>query len=276
MNIITDIQLQVKNKNRFNVYIDDEYSFSCDPEIILKYKLKKGSQVSKKELLELMDENKEKTAFQIAIYYLSFRPRTYFEVNNYLQKKEYEDKIINKVLEKLVYYRYIDDRQYTMSYISNAIQERKKSLNSIKSELMKKGVSTDIIEELITLFSPDINLEIAKEISNKYFYQKSHLPFNQIKNKLSQMLIRKGFTWEVVTECLNYLTENNEIQSAIDSNRNEYMSQAIKLAEKYFDKYKKKENNSYLLDKKVKYALYQKGYDIDIIDTALESIKKNS
>lgn len=276
MNKITKIQLQTKNKNRVNLYIDDIYSFSCDAEIIIKYKLKEGLEIDKQKLVELIKESNEKNAFQLAIYYLSFRPRTQHEITTYLLGKEYDEKIINNVLEKLIHYKYIDDRQYTISYISNSIEGRKKSINTVKSELIKRGVSIEIIDELITLFSPKINLDIAKEISHKYFYQKSNLPFNQLKNKLSQLLIRKGFTWEVISECLNDLDQNSEVQLTIDSNNEKYQLQAVKLAEKYFSKYNKKEKNPYLLDKKVKYSLYQKGYDMDIIDFAIESIKKGS
>jgi len=276
MHKITKIQIQSKNKNRVSVYINDLYSFSCDGEIILKYKLKEGLEIDKKKIMELIEENNEKNAFQLAIYYLSFKPRTSHEIATYLFKKEYEDKTISKILEKLVYYKYIDDRQYTKTYIYNAIESKKKSINTIKSELVKRGISIEIIEELIILFSSDINLNIAKEISNKYFFQKSSLPFNQLKNKLSQLLIRKGFTWEIITECLNDLNQNSEVQLTIDSNEEEYKAQAIKLAKKHFDKYTKKEDNFYLLEKKVKHALYQKGYDMNVIDFAFESIQKNN
>ncbi len=275
MHKISKIQLQNKNKSRANVYIDDVYSFSCDAEIILKYKLKEGLDVDKKNLVELIEESNEKRAFQIALHYLSFKPRTHYEITMYLFKKDYEDKIINKVLEKLTYYRYIDDKQYALNYISSAIAEGKKSSNTVKSKLISKGISLEIIEDCIKLFSSDVNIKIAKEISNKYFYQKSNLPLKQLKSKLSQLLVHKGFTWEVIDACLNDLDQNSEVQSTIDSNKDQYQLQAIKLAKKYFDKYSKKENNSYLLEKKVKHTLYQKGYDIDIIDVAFESIKSN-
>lgn len=276
MHIITKIETQVKNKNRANVYIDNVYSFSCDMEIVLKHKLKEGLKVDKNNLVELIAESNEKRAFQLAIHYLSFRPRTSYEVNTYLLSKDYEEKIVNKVLEKLLYYKYVDDKQYAVSYITNAIEERKKSVNTVKSELVKRGISLNIIENCIPAFSYDINLSIAKEISNKYFRQKSNLPFNQLKDKLSQLLIRKGFTWEVVSECLNHLEQDEKVQSTIDSNKEQYLLQAIKLAEKYFSRYSKKEDNSYVLEQKVKHALYRKGYDMDIINFALENLKNKS
>jgi len=100
--------VQSKNKNRVNIFIDDVYSFSCDTEIIVKYQLKEGLKVDKFNLENLIQESNEKKAFQIALHYLSFRPRTHHEVNEYLLKKEYDPTIIKKVLDKLIYYKYVD------------------------------------------------------------------------------------------------------------------------------------------------------------------------
>lgn len=273
MSQLTKIECQIKNKNRVNIYIDNIYSFSCDREIILKYSLKEGMEIDKNNLLKIVNENNEKRAFQLAIYYLSFKPRTNHEINRYLIKKGYEDATVNKILEKLSYYKYTDDKQYTISYISNAIEAKKKGVNSIKSELIKKGISLDIIEDCITVFSYDINLEIAKKITNKYFNQKSNLPFKQIKDKLSQLLFRRGFSWDIISDCLTHLEKDEETQSIVISNRNKYLQQAIKLAENYFLKYSKKEDNSYLIEQKVKQGLYRRGYDMDIINSSIESIK---
>ena len=40
MNIITKIECGKRNKNRVNIYIDEEYAFSVDMEIVYKEGLK--------------------------------------------------------------------------------------------------------------------------------------------------------------------------------------------------------------------------------------------
>lgn len=273
---ITQIQAQDKNKNRRNVFVDGSYEFSCDIEIIVKYKLKEGLEIDRTKLLEVIDQSKEEFAFRLALNYLSFKSRTSFEISAYLLKKEYEEKIVEKVIGKLKYYQYVDDNQYVLNYIKAAITEGKKGKDRVQSDLINKKISQDIIEYHMHLFSYETNLQIAKELSNKYFKQNAHLPFNQIKNKLSQFLMRKGFNWEIINTCLNTLEQDAEVQSHIDSNRELYLKEAIKLGSKYFSKYKTKETNPYLLERKVKVHLYQKGYDKDIINLAFADIIENS
>lgn len=225
---------------------------------------------------EIIKENNEKSAFRLATYYLSFKSRTEHEIKTYLTKKGYEGATIDKVLEKLSYYGFTDDRQYAINSIANAIEAEKKSVGTVKLELMRKGISSEIVESCIPVFSYDINLEIAKRIGKKYFYRKSNLPYKQLKNKLSQLLTQKRFTREIIDDCLNYLDQDEEIQSIVISNREQYQSQAVKLAEEYFSKYIRKEDNPYLLQQKIKHALYRRGYDMDIINSAMEKILNRS
>lgn len=272
MQKITSIQEQRKNKNRVNIYINNTYSFSCNKEIIVKHKLKEGSNIDKDNISKLVEETNKKHSFEMSLHYLSFKPRTKQEVIDYLLKKGFENDIINNTLEKLILYKFIDDKKYAINFINNAIREKKKSSNLVKTDLIKKGIDIKIVEESISIFSYNINLDIANEISNKYFNKKQNLPFKQFKDKLSQLLLRKGFSWEIVNNCIANLENNDEVQSIVDSNKEEFEIQAIKLANKYFSKYSKKESNPYLLEKKVKHALYRKGYEIDIINTAFNNI----
>ncbi len=225
---------------------------------------------------EIIKENKENSAFQLATYYLSFKSRTEHEIRAYLKKKGYEGATIDRVLEKLTYYGFTGDRQYAINYIANAIEAKNKSAATVELELMRRGISSDIIKSCIPVFSYDINLETAKRIGKKYFYRKSNLPYKQLKNKLSQLLAQKRFAREIIDDCLNYLDQDEEIQLIVISNREQYKSQAVKLAEEYFSKYIRKEDNPYLLQQKIKHALYRKGYDMDIINSAVEEILNKS
>lgn len=232
--------------------------------------------MDKKNLSEPIEKDREEQAFQLGVYYLSLRPRTEYEMRKYLIKKGYEDAVIDKILKKLSYYKYIDDRQYTINYVSGAIKAQKKSAYGVRLELIKKGIPSEIIENYIPMFSYDIDLKIAKKISTEYFYQKSDLPYRQLKNKLYQLLTRKGFAPEIINNCLNYLEHDKNIQSIVASNKGQHLLQATKLAKKYFSKYNKKEDNPYLLQQKVKHALYRKGYSMDVINLAVENISDKS
>ncbi|MCC5424208.1 recombination regulator RecX, partial [Clostridium botulinum] len=49
-NIITKIEVQKRNKDRVNVYIDEEFNFACSSELIYYHNLKKGKVIDENSL----------------------------------------------------------------------------------------------------------------------------------------------------------------------------------------------------------------------------------
>ena len=60
------------------------------------------------------------SAFDTAIYYLTFRDRSRKELCDKLAEKGYEEAEIAEAVEKLMSYGYIDDERYASSYNSES------------------------------------------------------------------------------------------------------------------------------------------------------------
>ena len=86
-NIITKVEVQKNNKNRVNVYVDDEYVFSCDAELVYKYDLKKQKSIQLEELKEIIADDNYIKAKNMALRYIE---------RAYKTEKEMKDKLINK------------------------------------------------------------------------------------------------------------------------------------------------------------------------------------
>lgn len=86
------------------------------------------------------------SAFDTAIYYLTFRDRSRKELCDKLTEKGYEEAEIAEAVEKLMSYGYIDDERYASSYIRN--QMRAKGRRRITMELSGKGVDSEMTREL--------------------------------------------------------------------------------------------------------------------------------
>ena len=47
---ITQITVQKKRKNRCSIFLDDEYAFGLDQDIVLQFGLKKGDQLAEQQI----------------------------------------------------------------------------------------------------------------------------------------------------------------------------------------------------------------------------------
>lgn len=259
-------------KEHFDIFIDNELFITCNVEIIKQLKLKVGKLVQQETLQEIIEENNAKNAFNKALHHLSHKRRTEAEVKGYL--KDFDDSTIIKTIEKLRSYNFIDDEAYGEDFVVNQGSQLK-GRYLIERKLTQKGIQQDIIESSLTMLSPDEELKNAEKLAYDYFKGKKSLPYNQIKQKLSQKLLGKGYNWEIIRKAISYLDENEEIQEMIQQQQEDYLSQALEAAEKLYIKYNKKAITKYQLKGKIQAALYQKGFEDDFIRNAIEKVMEN-
>ena len=64
MAVITKITRQKRNEERYNIFLNDEYAFSVDESVLVKYRLTKGMTIDEWTLGELTYEDEIEKAFQ--------------------------------------------------------------------------------------------------------------------------------------------------------------------------------------------------------------------
>ena len=94
------------------------------------------------------------------------------------------------IIERLIQKGYLDDLKFAEYYVENRFVKKGISKKRLQMELMKKGVSREIIEQVLEVSSRNDEEEILKMIAkkrNKYDDE-----------KLIQYLCRQGFHFETV------------------------------------------------------------------------------
>ena len=94
--IITKVEVQKNNKNRVNVYVDEEYAFSCAAEVVYKYDLKKEKTIKVDELREIINEDNYMKAKNSALRYIERTYKTEKEMQDKLFKKGYDKVTIKR------------------------------------------------------------------------------------------------------------------------------------------------------------------------------------
>ncbi len=73
---ITRITVQQKNKNRYNIFLADEYAFSVDEAILIEFGLRKGLELDEAAINKIVQKEKLYQFYTQSINYLSYRMRT--------------------------------------------------------------------------------------------------------------------------------------------------------------------------------------------------------
>ncbi|NLP28565.1 MAG: recombination regulator RecX [Clostridia bacterium] len=195
--IITKVEVQKNNKNRVNVYVDEEYAFSCAAEVVYKYDLKKEKTIKVDELREIINEDNYMKAKNSALRYIERTYKTEKEMQDKLFKKGYDKVTIKKVTSFLQEYKLLDDRKYAERYIKD--KQKTAGKNKIKYDLLRKGISQEIIESVLENIESDCEETNAKLLAEKKYRTilKRETDRRKVYEKLLRYLVSKGFSWEL-------------------------------------------------------------------------------
>lgn len=237
------IKYKKLSKNKYKLFLDNNDTLTLHEDIILKYNLLINKQID--DLNQIKKDNNNYLVYDLALNYISIKMRCEKEIKDYLKKKQIEDELIDKTINKLKENGYINDKLYVKSFILDKINLNKLGPNKIKNELIKLNIDENVInEELNNINKENINNNLEYLIDKKIKTNKT-CAGNVLKQKFLNEYINKGYEKE---DILNIL-DNKDL-----SNNELYEKEYNKLYNKYSKKYSDDQ-----LEYIIKQKLFQKG-----------------
>lgn len=209
MGKITDIAAQRRNRSRVSVFIDGEFACGLDAVTAAAARIKIGDEITAEELKRISHDSEVNSAFERAVGYLSHAPRAKGEIRKYLRDKGYEQAVTDAALDRLTAYRYIDDYAYAQSYIKS--KSKRYGLIRIAAELKRKGISSDVIDELTEDGECDSGIA---DVALRYL--RSHKSAD--KQKLKRFLAGRGYSWSAISSAVSDLEEQGAFDGDGDDN----------------------------------------------------------
>jgi len=145
------------------------------------------------------EEREAEQAYQRALRYLGFRARTQKEVEEHLRRKGFGGQAIEKAVEKLKGYGFIDDRAFASNWVNSRLRNSPKGRAAMAWELKQKGVDAEIIDEVIGSISGEQEEAVANRLAQKYYERYREVEDKRKRAyKVAQALARRGFDWELI------------------------------------------------------------------------------
>lgn len=139
-----------------------------------------------------------------ALRFLSYRPRSQKEITDFLAKKKVAPIVVTKILQKLKQQDLVNDQEFAKWWIEQRTRFHPRGLRVIKLELRQKGISSELIEKILS--NGDIEIlgeEAVKKLIIKKIARYQGLPKRELYQKLSQFLLRRGFSWETAKDVID-------------------------------------------------------------------------
>ncbi|RMD90100.1 MAG: regulatory protein RecX [Calditrichaeota bacterium] len=201
---ITRLETQKKNKNRVSVFVNDEFAFGADLELIRNYGLQEGSLVTRKLVDEILLKDTKKRIKEKAFRYLAGRAHSEKELKTKLAQKGFDAKLIEEVIMELKSKNFIDDESFAFSYVRSRLIHRPAGERLLRQELWQKGIHEEIINRVLQkVFNETPQAELAQQLVVKLNRRYQNLEENKKRKRIYEFLIRRGFDWELVKEVVD-------------------------------------------------------------------------
>jgi regulatory protein len=204
---ITALKVQKRNDQRVNVYIDDRFAFGLAA--IEAIRLKVGQYLSEAEIAELKKKDVAEVAYERALRYLSYRPRSVAEVQRYLNEKEFDVEAIETAIGRLMQVGLLNDEKFAEFWLENRDAFKPRSRRALRYELRQKGIADLIIDNLLEAYDEvDAAYRAAEPRAQRLVRRYDRDAF---RSKLLAFLQRRGFSYSIARDTVERLqTELDE------------------------------------------------------------------
>ena len=133
-----------------------------------------------------------------ALKFILYKMRSEKEVRQYLSTKEASLEEIDEIITYLYHYHYLDDLQYAEAYARDKLRFNPIGKIKLRYELSLKGVSSSIIEEVLSEVLDD---ETEAEIALNVLVKKRRI--NDDLYKKHRYLYTRGFSNSAIDKAIN-------------------------------------------------------------------------
>ncbi len=199
-------KIEPVTKTKFKIFLEEKFAFVLYKGELARYGIKEGAILEEKQYHEILNTILLKRAKLRAMHLLEMQDRTWSQLKEKLQQNLYPDETIEKAMEYVKSFGYVDDHRYAVNFVKG--RQGFKSKREIEALLMQKGIS----KELLTLAMEECyDKTEEKDAIRKLMAKKRIDPFTASEEELQKFygyLARKGFRYEDIRQVIQDCREN--------------------------------------------------------------------
>lgn len=174
--------------------------FFVDYDLYYELNLEKDEELDFATYKKILANDEYNRAKNFALSKISYSQKSTYEIKKKLAEKKFSNDVIDRVIEFLDTYGFLDDDAYVKSFITDKDEISRWSRNKISYMLKLKHVDDRLIEEYIGLVDDDRELEKASFFADKKI--KDDYSFEN-RQKVFRHLAGKGFDIDIINRVLD-------------------------------------------------------------------------
>lgn len=187
------------------MYLDGRFTFGASTLVLAARQIAVGQDLTDAEIELLKEDESAERAHTSALNYLSFRPRSTRELEDFLRRKGAEPRLIAVVIERLRRLNLVNDEEFARYWIENRQNFRPKGARALRAELRQKGLITETIDDALQDLGDETALALRAAQQKLASYR--NLDDRGFTLKMIGFLQRRGFAYSVAAKTVAGLLE---------------------------------------------------------------------
>ena len=209
---ITQIIEQKRRPNRRNVHLDGAFAFGCNLNVIARFRLRVGMQLTADEVVQIQFGEVKQECFDAAIRFLESRLHSRAELRRKLARREYGDAVLEATLDDLSRLGYVNDARFAQTKVLSAVQHKQHGRRRAMVELLKAGVTGETARRAVEeVYEATDSTGIARALALKQVPRLRKLDSAVARRRLIGMLQRRGFDYDSIRPVVDEVLGHEQI-----------------------------------------------------------------
>jgi regulatory protein len=213
---ITQIIEQKRRPNRRNVFLDGAFAFGCNLNVVARFRLRIGMQLTAEEVGQIQLGEVKQECFDAAIRFIESRLHSRAELRRKLARREYGYAVLDATLDDLTRLGYVDDARFAQTKALSAAQHKYHGRRRAMVELLKAGVTGETARRAVEeVYEVTDSTGIARALAMKQAPRLRKLDPIVARRRLVGMLQRRGFDYESIRPVVDEVLGKEQIWEQI-------------------------------------------------------------
>ena len=200
--LISKIQKCRRERNRFEVYVDEQPLFKVSDTVLVQLGLYTGQEIDEKIVEQAVLADSLESARRLAITFLSYRPRTCREIIGKLTTRGYSPEVANQVLDKLREFNMVNDLEFARMFVRDKLRGKPMGKAMMRKKLQEKGVSFQLADRVIREYMNDESEQQAALVLAEKKLKASGARYASLdtftrQKRIAAYLLTRGFSAEI-------------------------------------------------------------------------------
>ena len=138
------------------------------------------------------------------------------EMRDKMRRWELDETVQNRIIDRLIKERYVDDERYARAFVKDKIRYNKWGRRKVQQGLWQKRIDADIQQRVLDEIDEREYLDVLRPLLKQK--RKSIRAANdyELNQKLARFALSRGFTFDLIRQCMDIEDDLEEIDDSLD------------------------------------------------------------